>query len=287
MSELTLPPLPERDAEAHKGSCGRLLVIAGSRGMTGAGCMVSLAALRTGAGLVTWALPESLNIVAETAAMEILSLPLPETEHHSPSVDAREMLLEAAMEADAVVLGPGLPVAGETGELIRLLTPEIHAPLLLDAGALTAIGRDPKPIRTRKQATIVTPHPGEMMRLTGKDVETIQAAREETAREYADASGAVVVLKGAGTVITDGTRTRINESGNPGMATAGTGDVLAGVVAALLGQGLEAPDAAALGVHLHGRSGDIAAETRGTHGLIARDLIEALPAALLRYTGGA
>jgi NAD(P)H-hydrate epimerase len=281
MSEL--PKLPARREDAHKGDCGRVLVVAGSTGMTGAGVLCSMAALRSGAGLVTWAVPKSLNMIAEIMAVEVITMPVPETNGQSPGVDSREYIIEAAHEVDAVVLGPGLPVAGETGELLRLLVPEIGATLVLDAGALTAVGKDWKLIRSRKKPTIITPHPGEFSRLIGKSVEQVQENRESFAKKYAQQSGAVVLLKGKNSIITDGKETYINQTGNPGMATAGSGDVLAGIIAALAAQGLTALEAARLGAHLHGLAGDFAAETMGEHSLIASDILESLPDAFLSH----
>lgn len=278
----TLPPLPDRKPEMHKGDCGRVLVIAGSMGMTGAGAMASLAALRSGAGLVTWAVPQSLHAIAAGWAMELILLPLPDN-GYAPVVDAREHLLEAAHEADAVVLGCGLPVAGETGELIRLLIPEIGAPLLLDAGALRAIGKDMAPLLKRRKPTLLTPHPGEMGGLIGKPTDAVQERRESYARKYAEMTKTLVVLKGAGTLITNGTDIHINTTGNPGLATAGTGDVLAGMIAGLVAQRMDPYEAACLGVHLHGMAGDLAAEAKGWHGMIAGDVLACIPAAFLRY----
>ncbi len=280
-----LPELPARQRQTHKGDYGRVLVIAGSTGMTGAGALASRAALRSGAGLVTWALPKSLNIVAEVASPEVMSLPVPETDGLSLSVDAREHLLEATHEVSAVVLGPGLPVAGETGELLRLIIPEIHAPLVVDAGALRAAGREVKLFQKRKSATILTPHPGEMATLIGKSTEEILEKREEMATAFAQSAKSVVVLKGANTVVSDGEHTRVNDTGNPGMATGGTGDVLAGVLAGLLAQGMEPYDAAVLGVYIHGLAGDAAATKIGQHSLIASDIIDALPEIFLRLDG--
>lgn len=282
MSE-PLMRLPQRPTNAHKNQCGRVLVIAGSSGMTGAGALAGMAALRSGAGLVTWALPQSLSLAADLLCLELLTLAIPETAQRAPAVAAREHLLEAAREANAVVLGPGLPVAGETGELIRLLIPEIATPLILDAGALRALGNETRLLRDRKAPTILTPHPGEMAELKDGTASEVEEAREEVARDFASATGTILLLKGAGTVVSDGTRTYINETGNPGMATAGSGDVLCGVIAALVAQKLPAYEATCLGAHLHGMAGDLACEETGEYGLIASDLIGALPAAFLRY----
>ncbi len=283
MPELELPGLPERPVDSHKGLYGRVLVVAGSEGMSGAGALASRAALRSGAGLVTWAVPKRLSQLAALSCVELLTLPIPETAGGAPSVDAREHLIEAAREADAVVLGPGLPVAGETGELLRLLVPEIHPPLVLDAGGLTAVGADWKLLKRRKAATVITPHPGEMGRLIGKTAADVQANREGIATKYAGVSGAVVVLKGAQTLVAQGDQLHVNQTGNPGMATAGSGDVLAGLIAGLIAQGLEAFAAARLGVHLHGLAGDLAAARLGQHGLLASDILAALPEAYLAY----
>jgi NAD(P)H-hydrate epimerase len=198
-------------------------------------------------------------------------------------MEAREILVEAAREATCVILGPGLPVAGDTGELMRLLIPEIYPALILDGGALTAIGTDLMIIRKRQSPTIITPHPGEMGRLIGKTAADVQEKRRDFAVKYAKLSGAAVVLKGSETVVTNGTNVYINHTGNAGMATAGSGDVLTGVIAALVGQGLPPFDAAKLGVYLHGMAGDLGSRELGMHGLMASDIVQKLPAAFQRY----
>lgn len=283
LSELS--PLPSRSPGSHKGEVGRVLVIAGSAGMTGAGAMSCRAGLRAGAGVVLWAIPKSLNAIGESMVMEVMTLPVPDTPAGAPSMEAREILVEAARETDCVVLGPGLPVAGDTGELMRLLIPEIYPPLILDGGAFSAIGTDVMIIRKRQSPTIITPHPGEMGRITGKTSDEVQAKRRDFAVKYAKLSGAVVALKGHGTVVTNGKDVYLNGTGNPGMSTAGSGDILCGVVAALVGQGLAPFEAAKLGVHLHGLAGDLGAAELGVHGLMASDIIEKLPAAFLAYAG--
>ena len=278
-----LPDLSDRLRAAHKGDCGRILVIAGSAGMTGAGALISRACLRSGAGVVLWAVPRSLNSVCEALTLEVMTLPVPDTSSGSPSMEARETLVEAARETDCVVMGSGLPVAGDTGELMRLLIPEIYPPLILDGGALTAVGVDMMIIRKRQSPTVITPHPGEMARLIGKTSGEVQEKRRDFAMKYAKLSGAVTVLKGSGTVVTDGASSYVNETGNPGMATAGSGDVLCGVIAALIGQGLAPFDAARLGVCLHGLAGDLGIAETGMRGLIASDIIKNLPGAFQAY----
>lgn len=278
-----LSSLPQRGPAFHKGEAGRILVIAGSAGMTGAGAMASLACLRAGGGVVTWAIPKSLNPIGEAINMEVMTLPVPDTPSGAPSMDAREILVEAARETNCVVLGPGLPVAGDTGELMRLLIPEIFPPLIIDGGAFSAIGTDMMIIRKRQSPTIITPHPGEMGRITGRTSADVQAKRQEFAAKYAKLSGAVVALKGHDTIVANGQEAYVNQSGNPGMATAGSGDVLCGVIAALVGQGMPPFEAAKLGVYLHGLAGDLATAEMGMHGVIASDIIGHLPAAFKAY----
>ena len=279
-----LSPIPTREADFHKGMAGRVLVIAGSMGMTGAGAMASRACLKSGAGVVLWALPRSLNLVGEALCVEVMTLPIPDTPSGAPAMDAREILVEAARETDCVILGPGLPVAGDTGELMRLLIPEIYPPLIIDGGAFSAIGDDFMIIRKRQSPTIITPHPGEMARITGKTVPEVQARRRDFAVKYAKHSGAVVALKGHATLVTDGKEVYENATGNAGMATAGSGDVLCGAIAALIGQGLHPFAAAKLGVYLHGLAGDLAATETGIHGLMASDIIDNLPNAFVTYS---
>lgn len=283
MSEIKLPELPQRPVNAHKGDVGRVLVIAGSMGMTGAGALAAQAALRSGVGLVTWAVPNSLASVAEIKCTEAITWPIPCTESGQAAIAAREHLSEASHESDAVVLGPGMGVAGETGELMRLLIPEIHAPLLIDAGGLSALGINHKPLEKRKNPTVLTPHIGEMSRLTGKKTEDIKNNREECALEFSKATGTIVLLKGADTIVTNGEDVYVNKTGNPGMATAGSGDVLSGIIVALIAQGMGTFEATCLGSYLHGLAGDIAKESYGVHGLIASDMINAIPGAFLEY----
>ncbi len=283
MSNSELLELPERDNDAHKVAVGRTLIIAGSRGMTGAGVLSSMAALRGGAGLVTWAVPAVLADIAEIKCTEVITWPIPSTESGQASIDSRDHLSEASHESDAVVLGPGMGVTGETGELLRLLIPEIHAPLLLDAGALTAIGTNIKPITKRRHPTVLTPHVGEMARLTGLKNDDVCHNKENVAKDYAKKSRAIVLLKGKKTIVTDGEKIYFNNSGNPGMATAGSGDVLSGLIVSLMAQGVDIFSATCLGAYLHGKAGDIAKKKFGEHGLIASDILDAIPEAYLKY----
>ena len=278
-----LPPLPQRPRDIHKHACGRILVVAGSMGMTGAGALAAMAALRSGAGLVTWAVPEPLAQIAEIKCTETITWPLPASEGGTFSINARELICEASLEMDAMILGPGIAGTAETSELIRLVVPEIHCPLVLDASGLTAMADHLDILMKRSKPTVLTPHAGELARMINKNQTDINAAREPIAKKLAMMTRTVLLLKGAGTIITDGQRVRVNETGNPGMATAGSGDVLAGVIAALLAMKLSPMDAAALGAHLHGLAGDIAAQSKGIYGLIAGDILEALPQAFLSY----
>lgn len=277
-----LPKLPIRSLETHKNQCGRILIIAGSRGFTGAGALATKAALRSGAGLVTWAIPESLLAIAETLCLESITMPLAETEQMAPSVAAREPLLEAAQESDIVVLGPGLPVAGESGELMRLLIPEIKCPLILDAGALRAVSTNMLAIRNRRYPTILTPHPGEFAELTNLNITEIQENRIGHTQELAVKSEATVLLKGAGTIVSNGEDYFVNPTGNPAMATAGMGDVLSGIIAAIATITDDHFTATCIGAYLHGAAGDKAAQKNG-NGLIASDLLKELPVALEEF----
>ncbi len=275
------PPLPERPAAAHKGTFGRVLIAAGSRGMSGAAALAGLGALRSGAGLVSLAVPASLVPVVGSIEPSYLLLPLPEDSAGRTGGEAAEILREAAAGASAVAIGPGWG-RGEALETIAAsLFLTLAGPLLVDAdglNALAAVGTldsDVVPAGDR----VLTPHPGEMARLIGTDVVSVEADRQGVAAELATRSGAVVVLKGAGTVITDGRRQVINTTGNSGLATGGSGDVLTGLVTGLLARGMSPFDAAWLGVHLHGLAADLASTELGQSGLIASDLPDWIPAA--------
>jgi len=274
-----LPVLPPRPRDAHKGDFGRVLVVAGSRGMSGAAVLCAGAALRGGAGLVRLAVPAGVLPIVASSNPCYMTAGLPEDEQGRFASEGAPALLELAREASVLVAGPGLGRGAAQVDLVRALLAQTDRPFVLDADGLTAVAAEEGLLRGRAAPLILTPHPGEFGRLIGRDTSAVQADRQNLAVNYAAAHGVILVLKGHGTIVTDGTRVYVNTTGNPGMATGGMGDVLAGLIGALLGQGLEAFAAAQLGVCLHGRAGDLAAADIGEVGLIASDLLDYLPRA--------
>ncbi len=285
----SVPALPTRADDAHKGSCGRILIAGGSRGMAGAPCLAARAALRGGAGLVKVAVPCGIWDIVAIKLDECLTAGLPETANDGLSTRALKPLNVYVEWADVVVLGPGLGVAKQTVAFLRQAVDAIAKPHVLDADGLNAfhsghvkmLGAIQK--RLAPRPLILTPHPGEMARLLQTTVQDVQSRRQEAALDCAQRTHGIVILKGAGTIVTDGTRIFINKTGNSGMASGGTGDVLAGLLGALLGQGMNGFEAACLGVCLHGLAGDLAAKRLGRWSLIANDLIDELPNAFLRW----
>ncbi len=267
--------LPSRPAAGHKGSFGHVLVVAGSEGKTGAAALAGRAAARAGAGLVTIACPAGINDILEEKCTEAMTAPVADTGARGLAAEAEDALLALAATRDVVALGPGIGREPETEALVRALCKRLDKPLVLDADGLNAFEGRVEELR----ATVITPHPGEAARLLGEDAAAIQRDRVGAARRLADACGAVVLLKGAATVVVaPGARPLVNPSGGPALASGGTGDVLTGVVAALLAQGVGARDAAAGAAFLHG----FAADRIAPHGvgLLAGDLADALPEAL-------
>jgi NAD(P)H-hydrate epimerase len=275
-----LPGLPPRPADSHKGTFGRVLIVAGSRGMSGAAVLCGGAALRGGAGLVYVAVPVEVQPLVAGANPCYLTAALPQDEDGQLSDRAEADLLTLAASKDVVALGPGLGQGPALTALVASVVGRVQAPLLLDADGLNALAPQPERLRGRPGPTILTPHPGEFARLLGTDVAAVQGRRQELAARFAAEHGVVLVLKGHRTVVTDGRRLYHNTTGNPGLATGGTGDVLTGLIAALLGQGLEPFAAAQLGVHLHGLAGDLARDELGEVSLIASDLLHYLPRAI-------
>ena len=279
--------IPQRPPASHKGSYGRVLVVAGSTGMTGAAALASEAALRAGAGLVTLATPKHLNPILEGLLPEVMTLPLPETDAGSLSVSATSAILEFAEKTKSVLaIGPGISQHPDTVALVHQLVREnrehkLGGRIVIDADGLNAIAQIPEIMSFLDRETVLTPHPGEMARLTNTAVSTLEADRIRTAQTYASEHGLTLVFKGAPTVISDADgNVWINSTGNPGMGTGGMGDVLTGVIAGLMAQGLSSERAATLAVYIHGLAGDIVSEKLGRHGLIASDVLKAVPEAI-------
>lgn len=274
-----------RADDTHKGSAGTLLSICGCYGMAGAAMLSSLAALRCGIGLLRCATVRSIYPILAQAIPESVYLPLTETEGGALSAANTERLLQEAQKADAVLLGCGLSVCEDTKELVRAFVRRCQTPMVLDADALNAIADCPEILRKAQTDIILTPHPGEMARLCGTVTAAINSDREQVALRFASEHNTVTVLKGSGTVIAspDG-RCMINRTGNSGMATGGSGDVLAGMTASLLAQNRKPFACAAAAVYLHGLAGDYAAQQLGKRSLLPRDIIDNLPRAL-QYCG--
>jgi NAD(P)H-hydrate epimerase len=272
--------LPKRQAWAHKGSCGRALVVAGSRGLTGAATLASSAVARAGAGLVTLGIPASLNPIMEQKVTEVMTRPLPETDTGCLSSEAISYINELADNCDVLAIGPGMGRNGETEQVIKDIVAAARCPLVIDADALNALLGCTELLPQLEALAVLTPHVGEMSRLTGIPAEQINADRLAVAGKAAISWGTIVVLKGPGTIVAfpDG-EAFINTTGNAGMATGGTGDVLTGVIAGFIAQGLSSHEAALAGVYIHGLAGDIAAR-KGTIGLMAGDVLQAIPEAI-------
>ncbi|MBD3235589.1 MAG: NAD(P)H-hydrate dehydratase [Candidatus Eisenbacteria bacterium] len=272
---------PQRSPDAHKSQVGRLLVIGGSPGLTGAASLAARAAVRSGSGLVTVALPEALNIALEAKLTEVMTLPLPDAGRGWLGPEAAETILARASTTDVWALGPGIGRAEETQRLVRRLVGQLPGPAVVDADGLFALARGQWQRAADAPPLVLTPHPGEMARLCGCAVSDVTAQPIDTAAGFARQRGCVLLLKGAPTIIADPAgEIWLNPTGNPGLATGGSGDLLTGVIAAFLGQGLRPLDAARLGAFLHGWAADRVAAESGMAGLAPSDLLGALPRAL-------
>lgn len=274
--------LPRRHASAHKGTFGHAGIIAGSVGKTGAAALAAQAALRTGTGLVTVATPASVNDVLEAKLLEVMTVPCPETDARTLSRDSLGLLIPFMQSKTAVAVGPGISTHSETVGLIRALVEHLDRPSVIDADALTALAGQTSLLAECTVTPILTPHPGEMARLeSDATTQSVNADRIGIAGRFARRVGVVLVLKGARSVIAkpDGS-VAICPTGNPGMATAGTGDVLTGMTVGLLAQGLPPWEAACAATYIHGMAGDLAGQRLGEAGLLARDVIEQIPYAL-------
>lgn len=272
-----------RPDDANKGTMGTLLCVCGSYGMAGAARLACEAALRCGVGLCKAALPESIYPIVSASVPECVYIPLRQNAEGHISSDETQRLLIQAQKADAVLIGCGLSVCGDTASLVRAFLESCETPTVLDADALNIIASDPAILKTAKAPLIITPHPGEMARLIGSTAREVNADREKTAREFARKYGVITVLKGSGTLISspDG-RCVLNTTGNSGMATGGSGDVLAGITASLLAQGANPFNAAAAAAYVHGLAGDIAAAKLGKISMLPRDIINCLPESFMR-----
>ena len=285
--DMVMAALPPRLASSHKGTFGHAGILAGSVGKTGAAALAAKAALRTGAGLVTVGTPASVNDVLEGKLLEAMTLPLPETKARTLGRAGFDRILAFIQARTAVAIGPGLSTHPETVELVQSLMKHLDRPSVLDADALNALATRAALLTECKTPPILTPHPGEMARLeVDSTPQTVNADRLGTARRFARERGVFVVLKGARTVVArpDGLL-MICPTGNPGMATAGTGDVLTGMLVSLLAQGVPSWEAACAATYLHGAAGDLAARRLGAPGMIAGDLIEHIPYAIQAVSG--
>ena len=279
----TIPGLKPRAVDGHKGDYGRFCIIAGSVGMSGAAALAGRAALRAGAGLVRVATPKSVLPIVAAIEPSFTTIALPEDGDGRISAKAIHTVLEAAGQNDAVAFGPGIGTGGALRSILEKLLYQQDLRLVIDADGLNNLAGIKNWPDGLKAKLILTPHPGEMRRLwSGLLREELPSDRQQQALQLAQRTKTTVVLKGAGTVVTDGEKVYINKTGNPGMATAGSGDVLTGVITALLGQGLSDFDAAVLSVHIHGLAGDIAAEKFGQVSLMTTDIIDSLPDAFLK-----
>ena len=263
--------LPRRKPDTNKGDYGRLLIVAGSPGMTGAAVLASRGAMRSGVGYAILSVPKSLVLLVDSMIPEVVTIPF-------------EQIPKFKKKVNAIAIGPGIGVNRKAKKLISSLVAR-PTTLIIDADGINNLGKNPKRLKKAKAKVILTPHPGEMSRLIGKRIKDIQKHRDAIALETAKKLGCIIVLKGHKTAVADPTgKLFVNPSGNPGMASAGVGDVLTGMIGGLAAQGLSPWDAAVAGVFLHGCAGDLAAKEKGEYGMIASDLVEKVPYAISKNT---
>lgn len=275
--------LPKRIEDSHKASYGRIGVIAGSTGMTGAAYLVCQSALRTGGGLVYSIVPRSLELIMSIKLTEAIVKVIEDKDRGYFIEESINEILEETHKMDSIALGPGIGVDRGRVNLVREIIRNTEVPLVIDADGLNCISKDIDMLRKKKGPIIITPHPGEMGRLLNLDIKEIEGKRQYYSKYISEKYNIITVLKGHKTIVTSpGGESYINTTGNPGMATAGSGDVLTGIIASLLGQGLGPYDAGKLGVYLHGLAGDIVKDEIGEYGIIARDIIEAIPHGIMK-----
>lgn len=266
-----------RPDDANKGTLGSLLNVCGSYGMAGASIMAGKASLKCGLGLLKMAVPKSIYQIAAQSILESVFYPLCETSDGKISVNNLDFLLKQAKNSNAVLLGCGMSVCDDTKAIVNSFLENCETPMVLDADALNCIAENPDVLKKAKAQVIITPHPGEMARLVNSTAKAVNEERTKTACDFAKKYGVVTVLKGSGTIIASPNgKVMINRTGNSGMATGGSGDVLAGMTASLLAQGASAFDSAAAAVYLHGLSGDIAMKKYGKISMLPTDTIDCI-----------
>ena len=270
--EAVLSVLPDRDPWGHKGSFGKILLLCGSRGFTGAAYLSAMGALRSGAGLTFLGVPENIYAIEAVKLNEPVVFPLPDRDGML-SREAIPDILERLPKMDAVLIGCGLGISEDTEAVVKAVLQHVDCPVIVDADGITALKAHKDILRGRKAATILTPHDGEFVRIGG----VIGEDRMESAARFAKEWNCILLLKGHRTCITDGSAHYRNCTGNPGMAVGGSGDVLAGIIVSLLGQGIEPLRAAACGAWLHGAAGDLCARQLGQYGMLPTDLLNVLP----------
>ena len=273
-----LPRLAERTADSHKGTFGTVLALAGGRGSAGAAALVGGAALRSGAGLVRVMCPEEVQPTVASFEPSYMTYPVAHDREGLVTFEGAKKAIEKFTPlATVLAMGPGLGQSADLRELVRWVVESVELPTVLDADALNNLAGQTEALGRIQRPVVITPHPGEFSRLTGRDTMEIQEDRETHAVGFAEsAQNLILVLKGAETIVTDGHRLYKNTTGNPGMATGGSGDVLTGVIAALIAQGMDPFDAACLGVYAHGLAGDIARDNNGAVGMISGDIVDSL-----------
>ncbi|RKD30068.1 NAD(P)H-hydrate dehydratase [Thermohalobacter berrensis] len=270
--------IPQRKKESHKGTYGRVAVIAGSIGMSGAAYLTSMAALKSGSGLVYSLVPKSISHILELKATEVIVKPLHDNNTGHLLKENFYKIDNFVENMDVIAVGPGLGVDNERIELIRNLLLTTDKPIVLDADGINCVSKDKNILKKRKGITVITPHPGELSRLLDKSIDDIQSDRINYAKYTSEEYGVITVLKGNNTIVTNPKgELYINPTGNPGMATAGSGDVLTGVITSFIGQGIESMDAAIAGVFIHGLAGDLASKIKGEYGITATDILENIP----------
>ena len=270
--------LSKRKKDSHKGDYGKVGIIAGSRGMTGAAYLVAKSALRTGSGLVYSLVPQSLETIMSIKLTEAIIKAIYDGGTGHFAKESYKDIIDNLTDVDVVALGPGMGLDHARVSLVGEIIQHIDIPMVIDAGGLNCLSRDMDLMERKKGPMVITPHLGEMARLINKDMGQVKEKREYYARFLAEKYNLVVVLKGYKTIVCkpEG-QVYVNNTGNPGMATAGSGDVLTGIIISLMGQGIDPFESAKLGVYLHGLAGDLAKKDKGEYGLIASDIVEAIP----------